>query len=433
MRERIWFDPPVFRWSRVFIVATFGIAAVLAWLAHERGMWGVPALGPGIVVLTPAASGVPPRAAVPAMPVMPSAAPLASLAAASAAAPGSTARPAARVPAADEVEICGRGTVKVRPGASEAELGEQARTMMETPLRDRWLAAMLARGDARTRAAALVLSNRTFDDDAAAEQLVRLALDSRDATVYGWALYVCHGRNDRRASNACLMLSHDDWAALAPNQAIPWLYVASDEAKPRRIDPTEAMYRAARADGVGSSWGVLPGLVLATQPPGAEPIDRYVMLMEAIATSAAINSRTPYPTRYCATALLGDANRREQCERLAQLFVNKADTVLDLTVGKGLGARLGWPAERVKAISDEASALQTLSGGVVQGDQPMSCASIERTVAHFGDVARLGEIGAAREAARRAGRTVQALAASIERDAAAAGARVMPIASAPGS
>ena len=419
MRDRIWFDPPLFRWSRVVVVAALGIAAVLGWIAHERGMWGVPALGPG-VVLAPAASGAAPRAVQVASPAR------AVAVVAVAPTPVAPARAASAALGPDEVDVCGKGIVKVQRGVSDLDLNE-------TPWRSRWLAAMRASADVRTRAAGLVLSASPTDDEPVVEPLVRLAQASRDPLVYGWALYLCHPRNDRRPTNACLMLSHDEWASLAPDQAAPWLSLAGDEARPRRVDPAEAMYRASRATSIGTSAGALPALVLAAQPPGAGPLDRYAMLQGAIAVADAIAARTPYPTRHCGAALLADANRRQQCEALAQLFAQKAETTMDLVVAKSLGERLAWPAERVKAIGEEASALQWLANHRGVGDQPASCAGIERLGTTVNDAARLGEVGAAREAVRRSGLSPQELALRAQKDSAAAALRTGGAASAPGS
>lgn len=426
MRNRIWFDPPLFRWSRVLGLAVVGIALTVGWIAYERGVWQpVPVGGPGVVLA--AASGA--AASSPA-PAASRAKVVAAVAAGSASSPTKKAPP--RVLAADELEICGKGVVKVRADASEEEQDANVRAVMETPRRDAWLASMRAQSDPKARAAALVLGNKQFDDEALTEQLVRLARESRDATVYGWALYVCHGNNDVHWP-ACQVLSYDAWAALAPNQAIPWLYVASDESRPRRIDPAEAMYRAARADTLGSNFGVLPGLVMAAQPADAGPLDRYAMATEALGVSAAIHARTPYPTRYCAPAVLADANRRQQCETFAQLLQTKAETLLDLTVAKGLGTRLGWSAERLQSLGDEATALQAVAGGEGSpGGQPLACAAMERLVGHTMEVSRLGELGAARAAVRRSGKSLGELATSARKDMDAASQRLMPVASAPG-
>lgn len=421
MRERIWFDPPLFRWSRVVVLAAAGISAVLGWIAHERGMWGVPALGPGVVLAPAASAALVPRgaASVPARPAT-------VVAAAVAPPPAVPSRAASAALRPDELDVCGKGVVKVQRGGSDLDLGE-------TPWRARWLAAMRASADVRTRAAGLLLSTSAVEDEPVVEPLVQLAQQSRDPLVYGWALYLCHARNDRRPMNACLMLSHDEWAALAPDRAAPWLYAASDEAGPRRVDPAEAMYRASRAATLGTSAAALPALVLAAQPTGAGPLDRYAMLQGAIGVAHAIAARTPYPTRHCGAVQMVDANRRQQCEALGQLFAQKAETPMDLVVAKSLGERLGWPAERVRAIGEEVSALQWLVTHRGIGDQPASCAGIERLAASVNEAARLGEIGAAREAVRRSGQSMQELAARAQKDGAAAAVRTGWAASAPGS
>jgi hypothetical protein len=408
-------------------VAAVGVAAILGWWLFERGLDTGSA--PALAASTPAGA-IEPSAAVPSSALQ---ATMTAARPASTAPGGPPSAPAeARAQGLDEVEVCGRGVLKFLPDRLEQGLEELTQLWTGAPARARWLAALQSHADAKSRAAALLLTNKDLADESAIEQVARLALASRDVTVYGWAISVCHGRNDRDPPGACRMLSYEEWATLDPSRAVPWLYLADDQAR-RGVDAGEAMFRASRAETMGSLFGALPGVVLAAEPPGATPLDRQAMVVDAIAMSAAISSRTPYPLRHCDATQLRDTNRRQVCEALAQTILSRADTLLDLTVAKGLGTRLGWAPERLQAIGDEAAALQMTSGGHLGAAQPMACASIQNLVDHTRDVARLGELAAMRESVRRSGKTLEQLSADGKAELDEAAQRFLRAASAPGS
>ena len=151
------------------------------------------------------------------------------------------------------------------------------------------------------------------------------------------------------------------------------------------------------------------------------------MSIEVIGVQAAETYPLNAALKYCSAAELRGGNRRQTCEALADLLVSRGDTLLDLGVGRALGEKLGWPADRVAALRDEGLALMALQTEQLVTRQPYSCASVENLVAHYAEVARLGELATMREVLRRSGQSIEAL-ASQRRDAAQAGQRPFKVA-----
>ena len=118
-------------------------------------------------------------------------------------------------------------------------------------------------------------------------------------------------------------------------------------------------------------------------------------------------------TRYCSAADVADANRRQTCEAIAELFVTRSTTFLDFGIGAGLGRRvLDWPEERIKALDDERRALSgALPRAAEESDDDVSCRRFQRDIGRALDVGRYGELGALRRVVAASGKSVAQLAA----------------------
>jgi hypothetical protein len=99
--------------------------------------------------------------------------------------------------------------------------------------------------------------------------------------------------------------------------------------------------------------------------------------------------------RYCSPDAVKQTQIRKDCNAVAELLVGPETTLLYFSLGAKLGARVGWPAERVHQLSDEKESLLRLSASntVVPG----SCSAITRINTFINDRVRLGEIAALRE------------------------------------
>ena len=103
---------------------------------------------------------------------------------------------------------------------------------------------------------------------------------------------------------------------------------------------------------------------------------------------------------------------RQQCDSLAELLVTKGNHLLDLGLGKTIGARVGWPSERVKELVLEQHAL--MQAIVLQtpsdNDKLWTCDAVNHANAYVIQRVRLGELGAARDVLERSGESVEAMA-----------------------
>lgn len=421
-RPRIWFDPPLFRWPRVFVVAALAGVAVVGWLAHERGLWLEGRAGVELAAATTAPMRVAPASASAPAP-MAMAAVEARPVVVAASAPAIAAAPA-RPPGAHDVEVCGLGSVPARDAGVDG-LDARLRRSRDTPGYLAWRDALLASPDATARAAGLrLLALAAPEDPQPVSRLAQIAHDSRDPVAYAYAITACQPRGDKVPVGACQLLSHEQWATVDPDNAVPWLHLANAP----RSDPREALFRATQATRISSHWGALYTRVLTAQPGGATPLDRLAMTTDALAISTSQPS-PPYPTKYCDAAVLRDVNRRQQCEGLAELLATRGETLLDLAVARSFGEKLGWPAERLQALRDERDALPAVQQAQIDTRDLFSCAAIDRQAAWAGEVARRGELGALREALRRSGKRLEDVAAQARRERPAAAGSA---ASAPG-
>jgi hypothetical protein len=317
----------------------------------------------------------------------------------------------------DEVEVCGVGKVKLDRD-DLAAFGNYFDALSKNA-RLHWLATLHNSDDYRARASGLYLEgildrdSPQKDAGAARDELVQLAEETKDPAIFALAYNKClNSGADFASHDVCPQLILDDWTAADADNAVPWLQLA---AKARRegdgTAEAAAMAHAAQAHQYQPyTWSVFP-FAQAAMPTDATPTDRWILTTQVIGVEAA--TLTPYQPlfQYCSRDAQSDAAVRRQCNALAELMVGKAATLLDLGVGKSLGARVGWPAERVDGLTQEMKAsmwaINELTG--MDPKQQWSCDSVARGNAHMSQLEALGERGLARQAIEDSGETVAAL------------------------
>lgn len=317
----------------------------------------------------------------------------------------------------DEIEVCGVGKVKLdRDDWSAANKYLDALTKKS---RLRWLAALRNSDDNRAHAAGLYLEG-IFDRDspqqdpqAAREELVQLALATKDGAIYALAHTKCiKSLEDYSSQSACPQLSLDDWARADSDNAVPWLQLA---AKARRegggAAEAAAMAHAAQAHQFEPYNWSLFSFAQAAMPDDVTAADRWVLTTEVIGVEAAMPMPYQLLFQYCSRGAQSDVAVVRQCNALAELMVNNSGTLLDLSVGKGLGARVGWPAERVDKLTQEVKASMWAINEMTGSDpkQQWSCDSVARGNAYMSQLDELGERGLARQAIERSGESVAEL------------------------
>jgi hypothetical protein len=322
------------------------------------------------------------------------------------------------IPVGESIDVCGIG--KLTADTEDLE-GIQSRldSSIETARRQ-WLASMLHSGDLRAHATGLLYESRMSGEwfrngpsEETAGPLVQLAQSAQDPAVYAMAVYACKPPGGAPShAGSCERISVNDWAAMDADNAAPWLVLAN-EARIAKDTAAEnaAFAMAAKASRIDNyAWSLFAN-VEPTLPSTATPLDLYMLSTGFIGFESAL----PYPSasQHCSAASVSDAAIRSQCGAVAELMVSKGTTMIDIGIGTAIGARVGWPAERVAALKERANAFRDL---MLMRQNPFkprdqwSCEAINKANAHIRDWTRFGEIGAVELELERSGKTITELA-----------------------
>jgi len=339
----------------------------------------------------------------------------------------------AALPGAGEAEVCGLGIVKV--DARDPDGLEHIPEAARRATWDRMRGVFAASADQRVQAIGLVLEARGSSAHAAParDTLARIAAVTDDALVYALAVDGCNALDAKPAGGACQLVSAEQWARLDPHNAVPWLGVAwRARSRGDAGGEAEAVYRASLARISDPHAAVVPMMIGQALPADLPPLGRTIALVDAWRVQAAFHRPGhDAASRYCAAAAVADSNLRQVCDQLARLLLDGGRAMLDPLTGRTIGARVGWPADEVQALSDEHEALLHTTRERATGSTALSCENVTRMAQWATDAARLGEVGAARELLHRSGKSIeQALA---EQRLAAQAARAAASAVAPGT
>jgi hypothetical protein len=336
--------------------------------------------------------------------------------------PASIPRAAAEAPKkvdhSGEIDVCGVGKVKLDRDDWTAT-GKYFDALISKS-RMRWLSALRNSDDYRARATGLYLEG-IFDRDApqkdpeaARDELVQLAVGTKDPAVFALAFTKCiKGVEDFASPGACPQLSLDDWTRADSDNAVPWLQLA---AKARRegdgAAEAAAFAHAAQAHQYESYNWSLFSFAQPAMPSDITAADRWYLTTQVIGVEAAMPMPYLPQFQYCSRAAMADATVRRQCNALAELIVNKATTLLEFSMGKSLGARLGWPPELVENLTQQLRASMQVIAQMTPSDpeQQWNCDSVARGNAYMSEWEQVGERGLARQAIERSGETVAELA-----------------------
>jgi hypothetical protein len=329
----------------------------------------------------------------------------------------------------DEFEVCGVGKVKFDHDDLAAS-GKYFDTLTKNA-RMHWLASLRNSDDTRARASGLYLEGILDDDsphkdpEAARDELLQLAVATKDPAILALAYIKCtKGGEDIASQGACAQLNLDDWARADADNAVPWLQLA---AKARRegdgTAEAAAMTHAAQAHQYQPYyWSVFP-FAQTAMPQDATATERWILSTEVMGVEAAMPAPYQPLFQYCSREAQSDAAVHGQCNAVAELMVGKAATLVDLSVGKSLGARVGWPAERLDKLNQDLHAsMQALSQlNTSDPKQQWSCDSVARGnsyMSRLGESGELDERGLARQTIEDSGETVAELARKYDQTAA---------------
>lgn len=326
--------------------------------------------------------------------------------------------PAAVKPASkgnsDEIEVCGVGKVKL--DRDDAAATGKYLDALTRSSRQRWLTTLRNSDDYRARATGLYLEgildrdSPQKDPEAARDELVQLAVGSKDPAAFALAYTKCiKGVEDFDSQGACPQLSLDDWARADTDNAVPWLQRAAEARRENDLPAEAAAFaHAAQAHQYESYNWSLFSFAQAAMPHELAAAERWILTTDIIGAEAAMPM--PYLSlfQYCSRDALSDAAVHQQCNALAELMVKKATTLFDLSMGKSLGTRIGWPAERLDKLTQELKAsMQALNQATASDPrQQWSCDSVARGNAYMSERDSFGERGLARQAIERSGESV---------------------------
>jgi hypothetical protein len=323
--------------------------------------------------------------------------------------------PAPAGPATPEkasLEFCGYGKFPVDaadPGAGLTQLRK-----LTDAARKKWRSTLLDSDDLRARAAGLLLDGMPKTSDGgppvpatASLALVQLAVGSSDPAVYALAVADCRSHPD--PDGACAPINATGWADRDPDNALPWLMLAEQAHKAGDRDAeARAMTRAANATRVENYTDSLYAFAVTALPSDVTPLERWTFAIETNDLGAAMPAPVSLGFQdYCTADAMHDPQAHARCDALAELYVSRATTIRDFSVGIVLGQRAGWPASRLGALRREQKALMV---GMIdlfsEMRTPWSCAAVRAGNALVSEQLQNGELATARADLERSGESI---------------------------
>lgn len=347
--------------------------------------------------------------------------------------------PARRVPGPGEVDVCGGDPVSAD---ALADLGSQRQVATRAQV-DGLIDAMRFHPDPTVRAAGLLLGDSAAGLDyyvavdvgvpgcadatcathltVQARQrrlhlarqrlaaLVELALDSRDLSTYALAAQWCASAGQE--VDACRQVSLAEWARRDPDNMAPWLRLAQQaDARKDAEARDEALFRAVAAGRQDHHHQAVVGAALAALPDGTDAMVQQHLLALALDVRNAKLLPVFNAMAACEPARLGDANRWQRCDGLADALTRRGASMLELRMGLRIGRAVGWSADRVAALAQEAEALGEAHVRVL-GTQPgLSCPEAQVFRQFVAETGEHGELATTRVMLARSGKTPEALA-----------------------
>jgi len=204
----------------------------------------------------------------------------------------------------------------------------------------------------------------------------------------------------------------DGSKVLDPGNGEPWFAVAR-EARSRRdgAGVDDAMFHVAAASVHDAGWGrLVEEMVKAASQEDRMLVGTWLASADAMSYET-LDLAVPDLSRYCDSRALANANRRDTCDKIATVLVDRSTTLLGRSVGVGLAKRLDWPPARLAAVDEQSDATWAVeSREARRRTEPPSCGDIRSDLARLVEVGRLGEVEALRRRVARTGEPIAALA-----------------------
>jgi len=330
-----------------------------------------------------------------------------------------------RVESPGEMQMCGGAWVKLKDDGDVDwdSVGAVTKDGVEA-LFASVTAAMASSADEQARGAALMISmppltlarakasscqgDVACEEDLALEAkrmaerrdaLARLAQDSNDPTLYGWAVRACDFA-PKESLGHCQLIDPAQWARLDPANAAPWMAVAARaQAEKDTTALSDALYRISAAERYDPEEYKL-GLILMDHAPDAEAnlwgTRNLVVRGVELGALQGFDAQT-LPDLCSAKEMAADEARHDACERSAEMLVKGSASLKGLLIGRAIGKRVGWPEERNERLLKESAALQAAgTRQAAEGAASLGCAAIRAQVERVREFAAEGEVAALR-------------------------------------
>ena len=316
--------------------------------------------------------------------------------------------------AAHTIEICGSGAVPI-PSDDPTEINRYLSARVE-PAAQRWETTMLSSDSYRARAVGTYIQaigngNRAEISEQGRNELAQIALEGTDPAVFAIASRACDTDLGKAAPGDCQKLTLQRWTQLDSDNAEPWLLLAADAHSKGALDTeSDAVEHAAAAHSFNNYGDSLYAFSAPSLPNDATPFERAWLAAQLIGFVAAWpRPEYGYLRTHCPSTALQDDRVRRQCEALANLLLNKSNTILDLSMSRVMGQQLGWPQPRLDRMKEETNALMMTSWEDL-GTPSWTCRRVDHYNEYFDQLSRMSELAVARQAAARTGVSIPDLA-----------------------
>jgi len=330
-----------------------------------------------------------------------------------------------RVESPGEMQMCGGAWVKLKDDGDVDwdSVGSATKESVDA-LSASVLVAMASSADEQARGVALMISMPSLtlarvkpsacEGDVACERdlastkkqiteqrdaLARLAQDSNDPTLYGWAVRACTVA-PKESSGHCQVIHPAQWARLDPTNAVPWLAVAARaQAEKDAAALNDALYRISVAERYDPEEYKL-GSILLDHAPDAEVNlwGTWNLVFQGIGLGGLQGFDAGALLAPCAAKeLVADDVRRDVCERGAEMLVKDSTTLNGLLIGRAIGKQVGWPEARIDRLQKEGSSLQDAwTRQTPAGAASLGCAAIRGQLDRIREFAAQGQVAALR-------------------------------------
>ena len=155
-------------------------------------------------------------------------------------------------------------------------------------------------------------------------------------------------------------------------------------------------------------------MVLAALPPATPAIERLMVNFHLVGIHAAM-ALPAYQTAsaFCSTTALKDANRQQLCDRIADAMFSTDTTLIGVAIGRRIGERAGWPAEKQARAQIQVDAYMAARTLETPTGEELSCSSAHWFERYLSQLAEGGEVGVVRSALHNSGKTMAELAAPM--------------------